>query len=301
METITAPVFDICRCSFHDGPGVRTVVYLKGCSLRCLWCHNPESQLKQPQILFHVSRCIGCGKCVEVCPKGLHNTDAEGQHIYNRNNCINCGNCAENCPAKALKICGIIKKPTEIMPEIIKDKHYYRTTGGGVTVSGGEALLYPGFVAQLFELCHIEGIQTAVETALFIPRKNLEKILPLTDLLIVDFKHSNSETHKQLTGGDNADIKENMQYAARYHGNIWLRIPLIPGMNDSCENLMQSAELIKTLGDAVKKVELLKFNNLYKNKYDALGRETLYNCDTQPQSDDEIKQKYDIINAILNQ
>lgn len=301
METITAPVFDISRCSFHDGPGVRTVVYIKGCSLHCLWCHNPESRLAHPQILFHVSKCIGCGRCAAICPKGLHYTDAHEQHIFDRGNCISCGSCAENCPAKALELCGANKTAAFVMSEIIKDKNYYRNTGGGVTLSGGEALLYPEFAAVLFELCRSEGIHTAVETALYVPQEKLDRIFSLTDLLIADFKHSDSETHKRLTGASNAQIKGNLRYAAKHHSNIWIRIPLIPGLNDSDENLIESAKFIKTLGGAVKRVELLKFNNLYENKYAALGLSTSYLCDNEPQSDDEIKRKYDIINEILNQ
>jgi pyruvate formate lyase activating enzyme len=186
----TAPVFDISRASLHDGPGVRTVVYLKGCPLRCLWCHNPEGQSPQAQILYHAAKCIGCGRCAAVCSLGLHNADGGGRHIFNRSCCIGCGCCAEACPTGALTICGKNMAATEVMAEVKKDKRYFDATGGGVTLSGGEALLYPDFTAELFRYCRVAEIHTAIETSLHAPRENLGKLLPLTDLLIADFKHS---------------------------------------------------------------------------------------------------------------
>lgn len=294
MNFNSAIVFDISRGSFHDGPGVRTVVYLKGCPLRCLWCHNPEGQCLEPQILYYPAKCIGCGSCVSACKNGLHFADENGSHVFDRTVCSCCGACAEVCPSKALVRCGKKMTSAEVFAEVVKDIKYFHATGGGVTVSGGEALLYPDFVAELFGMCRAEGIHTAVETSLYAPWQNVVYVLPSTDLLIADLKHIDSTAHHALTGAGNELILENFRRAAQSHGNIWIRIPLIPGLNDSDDNLTKSAEFIRSLGSSIKKVELLKFNNLYKNKYDALGLETPFGCEIEPQSDAELALKYDI-------
>ncbi|MHC1695097.1 MAG: glycyl-radical enzyme activating protein [Eubacteriales bacterium] len=293
---MTAKIFDISRCSLHDGPGVRTVVYFKGCTLRCLWCHNPEGLSALPQILYYPDKCISCGRCASLCPK-CH-AISDGIHSYNPSLCSACGQCAARCPSKSLTLCGTDKTVEELMEEIRKDKPYFTRSGGGVTASGGEALLYPDFLCELFSRCAGEGIHTALESALNVPRESLEKVLPVTGLLIADLKHSDSAIHAVLTGAGNGRILENLSYAASHHENIWIRIPLIPGYNDGWDNLKKSAEIIDGLGSAVKRVELLKYNNLYGSKYSSLGMIPPM-PPAVPQTDEEMEEKQEFIRGLL--
>ena len=189
--SVTAPVTNISRCSLHDGPGSRTVVYFKGCGLKCQWCHNPETREAKKQILFIPNKCIHCGTCIEVCPE--HHMISGDQMEYLREGCIACGRCAEECPSMALSLCGEDKTADQVMAEIRKDQHYYQATGGGVTFSGGECLLYPEFVAELAEKCRAEGIHTAVESAMFVPWENIEQVLPVIDLFFNRSEEHTSE------------------------------------------------------------------------------------------------------------
>ncbi len=290
-------VFNISRGSLSDGDGIRTVVYLKGCPLSCKWCHNPESWKASPQVLFYPTKCIGCGRCLDVCEFGCHKNQ-NGEHVFDRTSCTGCGKCADACPSGALAICGEQKTAEEIYSEIKKDIHYFEKSSGGVTFSGGEALIYPDFLVEVLQLCKNDGIHTAIETSFFAPFENIEKIVNLIDLFIVDIKLYDSEKHKKFTGVKNELILENLTKLSGLHDNVWIRIPLIPDVNDDDQNLADTAKFIKSLGSCVKKVELLKYNNLAPSKYRALG---IYDgiFEAKPQTNEEMASKVTILSDIL--
>ncbi len=292
-----AKVNNISRASLSDGPGLRTVVYLKGCSLSCKWCHNPESINHENQIVFISHNSILCGRCFDVCENNCHIIE-EGKHYFNRDNCTLCMKCCEVCPTKALEVTSKDMNVIEVFNEIVKDKDYYIETNGGITITGGECLLYPKFTLSLLKKCKEEGINTAIESALNVKQENIEKIINYIDIFIADIKHFDSKTHKKLTGSKNELIKNNIKYISKTHNNIWIRIPLIPGLTDSFENLLGIGKFINTLGESIKVIELLKYNNLYSGKYDSLDM----NCEIinkKPQTDEIMQNKVNYIKSIL--
>ena len=281
--SVTAPVTNIARCSLHDGPGVRTVVYLKGCPLRCQWCHNPETWDARPQMLLLPQKCIGCGACTERCP--AHRTlDENGPH-YRRESCSVCGACADVCTAQAIQRCGEEKTADEVFDTIMRDAHYYRATGGGVTFSGGECLLYPTFVGEIARRCREAGVSCAIESAFAVPWEHIEATIPYIDLFFADLKIPDPEKHRTYTGQDNQRIIENIRRLSHKDTHITIRIPVIPGINDAEEDICGFAEILKTMGPAVKEVELLKYNHLAESKYHA-AQETYHSFADAPQSDE---------------
>lgn len=270
-----ATIFDIQRNSFVDGPGIRTTVFLKGCNLRCKWCHNPESQLPERQMMIYKDKCTGCGKCREVCPTGGEN-------------CVFCGKCELYCPSDARKICGKEYTSDEVLSEVIKDLTFYRNSGGGVTFSGGECMLQIDFLAEILKKCKANDIHTAVDTAGNVPWEYFEKILPYTDLFLYDVKCFSDELHIEGTGVSNKRIKENLKkLSAEFNGDIIIRIPLIPGYNDDISELQKTADFLS--GISAVKTELLPYHAMGEHKYDALGMDcTKY---TAPTSDETAELK----------
>lgn len=262
-------VFNIQKYSLHDGPGIRTILFLKGCSLRCKWCCNPESQESNSQVLFIKSRCIGCKKCENACPSNAIVFE-ESRRIDNLK-CTHCGACAKICMAGALELNGTKMSVRDAVEEIKKDRTYYSYSGGGVTLSGGEALLQPDFAAEVLKACKQMGLNTAIETALFVNREAIDAVLPYTDLFLADFKLFDSTAHRSYTGQPNEKIKDNFKYIAQQGGNIIMRIPIIPTINDTKENLEKSAEFAKKIG-SIKEVNLLSYHRLGVNKYEQVGR-----------------------------
>ncbi len=283
--SLNAVITNISRGSLHDGPGVRSVVYFKGCGLRCKWCHNPETISMAPLVLYASMKCIHCGRCVALCPEGHEIVDDD--MVYHREHCTVCGNCAEACPVGALSLCGKEMSVEEVMKEIRKDAHYYKQSGGGITLSGGECLLQPDFCKALLEQCRAEGIGTAVESALYVPFSHIEAVSPLVDTFFADVKLPDGARHKDYTGQDNALIIENLHRLTRMRENIILRIPLIPGVNDSEADMEAFGALISTFGDGVKGVELLKYNYLAETKYDIAGME-YHDFGREAQSDERM-------------
>lgn len=250
-----ATIFDIERNSFVDGPGIRTTVFFKGCNLRCAWCHNPESQSHYRQMLFYKDKCIGCGKCAEVCH---HNLKA----------CDFCGKCELFCPQDARKICGKEYTVDEVFDEVKKDKLFYNNSNGGVTFSGGECMLQIDFLVEILKKCKQEGIHTAVDTAGNVPWKSFEKILPYTDLFLYDVKAFDEEMHKEFVGVSNKLILNNLSWLFENGANVWIRIPIIPGINDTVCEMENIKDFLAPYNP--QKIELLPYHRMGEHKYNAL-------------------------------
>ncbi len=263
----TGIIFDIKRFAVHDGPGIRTTVFLKGCPLRCVWCHNPESWKKKPEIAFYPEKCIGCRECEKVCPI------PEEKGKLSRDYCIGCGRCAEACPSGARIITGKEMKAEDVLEQLLKDKAFYDNSGGGVTISGGEPLVQAEFVKELLRLCHQEGLQTALDTSGYAEWETFLAVAEEVDLILYDFKIMDSERHKKFTGVSNERIVQNALRISSTGKPMNIRIPLIPGYTDSKENITGIAKFILRIKAAVKSVELLSYNMLVEEKYRRYGYE----------------------------
>jgi pyruvate formate lyase activating enzyme len=261
-------VTNIQRFSIHDGPGIRTTVFLKGCNLRCFWCHNPETLKPKPELEVHPDQCIGCGACFEICPQGAH-VIQDGERIFCRELCQACGRCAQECYAEALVIVGESKTVDEVVEEVLRDRPFYETSGGGVTLSGGEPLLQFDFSYAILERCKAEGLHTAIETAANFPWERVEAILPVTDLVMMDIKLLDSEAHQACTNVPNERILANAQRLGHGDRPLIIRTPIIPGVNDTPEIVGAIADLISDF-PALEYYELLPFHPMATSKYNSL-------------------------------
>lgn len=268
---LTARITNISRCSLHDGPGVRTVVYFKGCGMRCKWCHNPETLSRETEIFYNPSKCAHCGRCIAVCPE-RHFVE-NGQMVFSRKDCMKCGRCTDACPSGALSFVGERISVDQVLQEVLKDRHFYNRTGGGITLSGGECLLQAEFARELLSRCQKEKIHTAIESAFHVNWDSVDKVLPFTDWVFGDLKIADSNKHRAYTEQDNQIIIENLKRVTELHPHVVIRIPLIPGVNDSTEDMNAFAQIINTFGDGVQGVELLKYNILAGAKYMFLGKD----------------------------
>lgn len=239
-----ACLFDIERGSVHDGPGLRTTIFLKGCPLRCDWCHNPESQKPQPQLSYNNSRCILCGKCAEVCPAQVHSF-TENRHIVNFKACISCGRCVGVCMPSALLLYGYRRTAEQVFEVIRKDRVFFDQSGGGVTVSGGEPLFQADFCRALLLMCKEEGIHTCMETSGYGSEDSFRKILPVTDLLLFDWKVPDETAAGKYLGVSLQPIENNLRLAAENGNRILLRCPIIPGVNDTATHFDRILALLK--------------------------------------------------------
>lgn len=269
-------IFNIQRFTLHDGPGLRTELFFKGCPLKCAWCSNPESLKPYIQPGVYKTKCLShkqCGACKDVCPEAAALTFTRGKvTAIDRSKCTNCLACVDACPSEAIKQWGKPMSIAACMHEIRKDKGYYDRSGGGVTVSGGEPLLQADFVAGLFKSCKEEGIQTCCESSLYVNWKEVIKILPYTDIFISDIKHMDPQIHKHYTRVDNSRILDNIRKLVKEERELILRIPVIPNVNDDMANIEATADfIVNDLGGRIRTLQLLSFMRLGEEKYRSLG------------------------------
>ena len=262
-------IFNIQRFSIYDGPGARTTVFLKGCNLRCKWCHNPESIPAKRLLEFYPDKCIGCGKCMKVCPNQAHYLTEDGIHRIDRSKCTGCMTCVDTCYAEALISVGETVTADYVVNMVMGDMPYYEGSGGGVTFSGGECMQQIDFLAEIMQKLHEQGVHIAVDTAGCQAWSKFEKILPYADMFLYDVKAASSEVHKRLTGVPNELILENLRKLSALGKRIWIRIPYIPGYNN--EEIPGIAEILKDI--PVEKIDVMPFHRLGESKYKALDIE----------------------------
>ena len=262
-----ANIFEIKRFAVHDGDGIRTTVFFKGCPLKCVWCHNPEGIATHTELAYLQHKCIACGECISVCPKGAHAVE-KGMHIYRREQCVACGKCVDVCLGNALTIYGKETTVEELLPILLKDKDYFENSGGGVTLSGGECLLYADFCAELLKRLKLEGIHTAVDTCGFISQTALDKVIPYADIFLYDLKAFEADTHKKCTGQSNQKILENLFYLDEKGCKTEIRIPFVPDFNDGeIEKIGLTLLKLKNLT----KIRVLPYHNYAGSKYSSLA------------------------------
>jgi pyruvate formate lyase activating enzyme len=265
-----ARVFNIQRFSTEDGPGIRTTVFFKGCPLRCAWCHNPEGISPRPQLLWYASRCIGARDCLKACPEDALELTPAGMNI-DRDRCTSCGACEEACPAAALEVVGKLWTVEALAAEVKKDEPFFRNSGGGVTLGGGEPMMQPDFVERFLRECKEQGLSTALDTSGLAPWEQYEKVLPHVDLLLLDLKQMDPARHREVTGVLLEPILENARRMGGSRLPVWVRTPVIPGYTDTPENIGEVARFIAGNMPNVQRYDLLAFNNLCTGQYERLG------------------------------
>jgi len=262
-------ITNIQRFSVHDGPGIRTTVFFKGCPLSCLWCQNPEAMSSRPEVIFHSEQCIACKTCLRICPKKC--MAWEGIISFKSDNCDQCGICINNCPVNALRWSSEEISAREVLNEVMKDRVYYDISGGGITLSGGEPLQQSDFCHDLLKKSKKEKLHTALDTSGYAPFKTFELIMPLVDLFLFDIKLIDPQLHERYTGLSNVPILDNLFRLCQEGKKIIVRIPLIPGFTDSKKNLSGIESFVKQCSTGIK-IERIPYNPLMKNKYHLLGR-----------------------------
>ncbi|MGN1410104.1 MAG: glycyl-radical enzyme activating protein [Eubacteriales bacterium] len=258
-------IFNIQKFCLHDGDGIRTSVFLKGCPLRCEWCHNPESQRAAPELMYHQNKCTACGKCVGICP-------ARGKIIPDRSKCVACGDCVDICPNRANELCGITVTTEEVMAEVRKDKIFYQTSGGGMTVTGGEPSAQPEFTLSLIRSAKRENISAAVETCGYGRADFFRQAAELGAVFLYDIKVMDSDRHKALTGVSNAQILDNLRMLMDMGADITLRLPLIPGVNDTEGDISALVSFMKENDGRFRHAEIMPYHKMGVGKATAIGR-----------------------------
>ena len=293
-------VLNLQRFSVHDGPGIRTLVFLKGCPLACLWCSNPESQKGSPELRLVNTNCTGCGKCIEVCPNHAVQRTEDGQVVTDRDRCDACGACVDACLYEAREIAGQYRTVEQLLDEIEKDREFYSNSGGGVTLSGGEPAFQSEFATTLLKSCQERWLHTAVGTCGHAPWERLQAMLTYADFLLYDIKHMDPVVHKKITGVSNSLILENLEKIILRGAvpEVVIRIPVIPALNDSAENITATAEFVRGLADRgrIKGIDLLPYHRLGMSKYEQFGR--VYPLEgSSSLDDDHLKKLEEIIGS----
>ncbi len=287
----TGVIFNIQKFSVNDGPGIRTVVFFKGCPLHCRWCSNPESQSTKVQMLWDHKKCIGCHHCIEACPNHAITSKDNTIHIQH-DLCNGCLKCEQECPAQALKHEGDTKTVQEVLDVVLQDEVFYEESGGGITLSGGEMLSQPTFAIELLKACKEENIHTACETTCFQQTDTFLKVIENIDYVLFDMKHWNSATHKEYTGVENDLILHNIKEAIALGKTVLPRTPVIPGFNDSLEDAQGLADKLNMVG--AKQVQLLPFHQFGENKYELLN-ENYYYKDVPALHKEDLKEYQEIL------
>ncbi|NLK13424.1 MAG: glycyl-radical enzyme activating protein [Spirochaetales bacterium] len=278
-----AIVFDIQRFSIHDGPGIRTSVFLKGCPLSCEWCHNPEAQNKNPRLMYKNSLCRKCGLCISACEQGVHTFDASGNHIVNFDFCKISGQCIKTCCYEALSISGTWYSVDELLEEIKSDFPYFKIGNeGGVTFTGGEPMLWSEFIAAFAEIA--KDISICIETSGYAPTKAFKDVLPKIDMFLFDWKITNKEKHVKYCGASNELILENLKFLHEQGANIILRLPIIPGVNDDDEHFLGIAKIMHDFNSIIA-AEILPYHSIGKSKVEWFGlkNQKMFSVPTQDQ------------------
>lgn len=278
---MTGTVFDIKRFAVHDGDGIRTTVFLKGCPLRCKWCHNPEGLSAKSELSYYADKCLLCGECTSVCPNNAHKI-AGNLHTFDRTSCHSCGECEKFCPSGALKMYGKKMSADELLPILLEDKSFYDTSGGGVTLSGGECLIQADFCAEILALLKGNGIHTAVDTCGYVSREELDKVIPYTDTFLYDIKAYDDDCHIKCTGQSNKIILKNLQYISSRKIPTEIRYPFVPGYNS--EQAEKIAAFL-TKFDNITKIRILPYHNFAGSKYAALAKENTLPSDLPSDED----------------
>ena len=282
-------IFDIKRFAVHDGQGIRTTLFLKGCPLHCPWCHNPEGIDSRIRLVWTASKCLGCGLCVDTCPvQALTQTQPEKRILVDHTACRLYGECVKQCPGNALDFDGRQVSAEDTVVELLRDRVFFETSGGGVTLSGGEPLMQPEFAYAVLRMCKNAGIHTALETSLAVQRTTLEPFLEVTDQFLVDLKVAEEMLHRKWLGRGNADIHSNLRYLVGSGANVTVRIPMIPGYTAREENLHELGAFVRSLGSPPPPVELINFNPLAVNKYRMYGYSWPFGDEARPYTQEEL-------------
>lgn len=265
-------VFDLQRFALHDGPGIRTTVFVKGCPLDCIWCHNPESKKKNRQLGFLEKKCTGCGKCQLVCSQGVHKIQKNGMHAIDYSKCRCCEKCVENCPENALKIFGKKMSAQEILKTVLKDRDFYIRSGGGLTISGGEPMMQFPALLELVKEAKKKQLHVCLDTCGQAAQQQYAEIKQYVDLFLFDYKLTDPEEHRKYTGVDNAGIRSNLEYLCTHDSDVFLRCPIIPGINDKESHYRAIAALSRKY-DRIRQVNLMTYHDMAKGKAAQIGEQ----------------------------